>query len=111
MQARVRNGEVAQKILFRFNLRLVSSIAKSFGGKGLDPSDLIIDGASGLERAIQLYDPSKGHKFSTYAYNWIRQAMGTSIIENARVVRLPSHVVEVSLLTPSRSPFVQGRIL
>lgn len=96
VQARLQNGEVAQRILFRFNLRLVSSIAKNFEGKGLDPSDLIVDGASGLERAIQLYDPSKGHKFSTYAYNWIRQAMGISIVENARVVRLPSHVVEAS---------------
>ncbi len=63
----------------------------------MDSSDLIIDGAAGLERAVELYDPSKGLRFSTYAYNWIRQAMGTSVIENSRVIRLPSHVMEVSL--------------
>lgn len=64
----------------------------------MELADLIVDGTAGLERAIQLYDPKKGLRFATYAYQWVRQAMGKSVVENARVVRLPSHVVEVRFL-------------
>lgn len=91
----MQNGAAAQLILLRSNLKLVSSIARNFEGQGMELADLIVDGVSGLERAIQLYNPKKGLKFSTYAYMWIRQAMGVSLIENGRVIRLPSHVVEV----------------
>ena len=103
MQRRLENSKTAEEILLRYNLRLVSSIARKFEGRGVDVADLIVDGVAGLERAIHLYNPRKGLKFSTYAYMWIRQAMGSSIIENGRVVRLPSHVVEARILHTSLS--------
>ena len=97
LQKRLASGEAAQWVLLRSNLKLVSSVARGFEGKGLELADLIVDGVTGLSRAIKLFDPSKGLKFSTYAYMWIRQAIGRSIIENGRIVRLPSHIVDVSI--------------
>lgn len=103
LQLRVKNKEAAHYLLVQYNLRLLAKVAWQYRGRGMDIDDLIVEGTHGLTRAIEGFDPSKGNRFSTYAYNWIRQSIGRSISEHSRVVRLPAHVFEVTPLTSPKS--------
>lgn len=90
---KTRDGNI-KELIIKANLRLVVSIAKRYVGSGMSLLDLIQEGNIGLIKAIDMYDPSKGFRFSTYATWWIRQAVTRSIADSSRMIRLPVHVTE-----------------
>lgn len=88
-----RSAQRARRRLIETNLRLVVAIARKFMGRGMPLEDLVQEGTIGLDRAVDLYDPSRGYAFTTYAYWWIRQAINRALIAD-QTVRVPSNSVE-----------------
>lgn len=86
------DGEMAQEHLIRANSRLVISVAKRFVGRGVPFLDLIQEGNIGLIRAVRKFEYQRGHKFSTYATWWIRQAISRAVADQGRTIRVPVHM-------------------
>jgi RNA polymerase primary sigma factor len=94
LERAVQQGQDARHHLIQANLRLVVSIAKKYTSYGLTMMDLVQEGNIGLMRAVEKFDYKKGHKFSTYATWWIRQAITRAIADQSRTIRLPVHMGE-----------------
>lgn len=92
---KIRSGcKKSRELMINSNLRMVMKIASEYKDKGIDHDDAVQFGMLGLIRAVDKFDPDLGFRFSTYAYNWIRESIGRGVMNTAGEVRVPVHIVK-----------------